>query len=687
MHKLDTFFNPQSIAVVGASQEEGKVGNVIAKNIANLGYAGEVFFVNPKHEQILGKKCYAELKDIAEKVDLAIMVIPAKFVNRVIKESAKSIKNFVIISAGFSETSEEGKKREEELKKIAESERLNILGPNCLGFIIPGLNLNASFAGGMPGAGNISFVSQSGALAVAILDIAKSEEMKFSSVISIGNKMQMDEAELLEYLGTDTETKVIGMYLEGIKNGARFMEAAGAVSRIKPIVILKAGKSEKAQKAISSHTGALAGSDSIINALFEKTGVLRASDFEDFFSLVNLISRTEVPPNDKVLVITNAGGPGVLTADAFEGKQIVLANLSKETKEELESFLPEESSVENPVDLLGDALEDRYRKALEIAEKEKEIGTIVCVLTPQDQTPVEKIAEEIIKFRKKTGKSVATIFIGGERTRKSVLELEKNGIPNFSFPDQCVNALNKYYQWNKARENAAAPKIKINEIRRKDAIRIIANAKKEGRGALLFSEAKEMMELYGVPVIATENIGPSEKAPGSISFPAVVKVDSDKVLHKTDKQGVILNIESQKELESAIKKMRENFPGENLIVQPMLERQTELIVGIKNDPIIGPVVVYGLGGIYTEIFKMVNFLIPPLSIDDVKNSLLNGKLSFLFKETRGQKAYDLEEIARILLNISSLGNEIAEIRELDVNPLLVYNNGKEGAAVDVKIII
>lgn len=687
MHKLDTFFNPQSIAVVGASEEEGKVGNVIAKNITNLGYTGKVFFVNPKHDELLGKKCYPELGEIPEHIDLAIMVIPAKFINRVIRESAKLVKNFVIISAGFSETSEEGKKREEELKKISEENGLNILGPNCLGFIIPSLKLNASFAGGMPGAGNISLVSQSGALAVAIMDIAESEEMSFSSVISIGNKMQTDEADLLGYLGSDEKTKVIGMYLEGIKNGPKFMAAAAEVSRKKPVVILKAGKSEKAQKAISSHTGALAGSDAIINALFEKTGVLRARDFEDFFSLVNLISRSDAAPNDKVMVITNAGGPGVLTADAFEGKEITLASLSPETKDELEAFLPEESSVENPVDLLGDALEDRYRKALEIAEKEKEIGTIVCVLTPQDQTPVKKIAQEIIDFRKKSRKSVVTIFIGGERVRKAIFELEKNGIPNFSFPDQCVSALDEYYRWSGGRKKPAVTRKKIDEKRQNKASQIIDQAKKEGRSALLFSEASELMELYGIPVIATKNVNPSGKVPAKNNFPVVVKVDSDKVLHKTDRQGVILDIKSEKKLAEAIGKMRDNFPGENLIIQPMLPRQTELIVGIKNDPMIGPVVVYGLGGIYTEIFRQVNFLIPPMTSEEVKSSLSNGKLGFLFRETRGQKAYDLEEIAEILLNISNLGSEAGEIKELDVNPLLVYNDGKEGVAVDVKIII
>lgn len=709
MRNLEKLFNPSSIAIVGVSAEEGKVGNVIAKNISTLGYEGEVFFVNPKHSEIFGKKCYSELKEIKEKIDLAIIVIPAKFVNRVIKESAKLVKNFVIISAGFAEVhpvkspqsgvggaefngaGNEGKKREAELKKIAEENNLNILGPNCLGFIIPSLKLNASFAGGIPEAGNISFVSQSGALAVAMMDIAKNEGIKFSSIISIGNKMQIDETELLEYLGEDGNTKVIGMYLEGIKNGAKFMAVAQKISRKKPIVALKAGKSEKAQKAISSHTGALAGSDATISALFEKAGILRASDLEDFFSLINLISRTEAPANDKVAVITNAGGPGVLTADAFLGKEMKLANLSEESKNNLRELLPEESSVENPIDLLGDAMEDRYKKTLEIIGKEKEIGTIICVLTPQDQTPVEKIADEMINFKNKSGKNIISIFIGGDRVKKAISNLKKNNIPNFSFPDQGIDALDKYYNWGKARERILSVPEMIDENRQAKAEKIIEKVRAEKRQALIFYEAQEIMELYGIKTIDTENISSSEKILEKIlekiSFPAVLKVDSDKVLHKTDRQGVILNIKNKEELESAIKKMKKNLPGENLIVQPMLERQTELIIGIKNDLSVGPIVICGLGGIYTEIFKIADFLIPPLSTDEIKRSLLKGKLNFLFRETRGQKVYDLGEISQILFNISALAGEIPEIKELDINPLLVYNDGTESVAVDVKIII
>jgi len=688
MSDLNKLFNPQSIAIVGASQERGKVGYVIAKNILELGYQGRIFLVNPKHDKLFDHPSYKNLTEITEKVDLAIIVLPAKIVVPIIREASDRIKNFVVVSAGFSETDEEGKKREEELLKLTEEKGLNILGPNCLGFIIPKIKLNASFAGGMPTNGNISFVSQSGALAVAIMDIARKENIKFSNIVSVGNKMQIDESEILEYLAQDEDTKVIGMYLEGIKDGQKFIEIAQKVSKIKPIVILKAGKTEKAQKAISSHTGALAGSNEIMDAVFEKAGVMRAQNLEEFFSLLELISSTNVLVSNSVAVITNAGGPGVLTTDAFSEKTIELANLSVETKRTLREFLPLESSVENPVDLLGDALEDRYEKTLDILDREKKIGAIICVLTPQDQTPVGKIADKIIQFKNKSEKVVLAIFIGGEKVEREIIKLRNNGVPNFSFPDQAVNALDAYFRWNFSRRiNGVVNECVADERRRKNVLKIIARAKKEKRGALLFPEAKEVMELYGIKTPDIINIKPNGVLPENVEFPVVIKVDSDKVLHKTDRQGIILNIKNQDELVEAYEKMKNSFPGENLIIQQMLPIKTELILGIKQDSVFGPVIVYGLGGIYTEVFKMVNFLVSPLSLPEVKNSLMQSKVKFLFEETRGQKPCDIEEMAKILLGISSLAQEINEIKELDINPLLVYNDERDALAIDVKIII
>lgn len=681
---LQKFFHPKSIAIVGASEEEGKVGNVLAKNILNLGYAGEVFLVNPKHEELLGKKCYKSLAEIEKEVDLAIVAVPAVVVSSLIKEGAKRCSNFVVISAGFSEIGEEGKVKERELLKIAEENNLNILGPNCLGFIIPELKLNASFAGGMPGAGNIALISQSGALAVGMMDGAKEANLKFSGIFSIGNKMQIGENEMLEFLANDEKTKVIGMYLEGIKDGKKFMEAAAKISRKKPVVVLKAGKTEKSQRAISSHTGALAGGREIMSAVSEKLNLLEAENLEEFFNLLGLISQTKAPESAEIIVITNAGGPGVLTTDAFLGKRIKMAEIVQEAKDELRTFLPQESSVENPIDFLGDAREDHYAKTLEIIKKQNDISTVICLLTPQDQTPVEKIADEIIKFKNDSGKIVCASFIGKERVEKAEEKMREAGIFCSEFPEQIVELLDKYYKYenNKNTHGNNEAIHEINEDRRRKALEIINKTKAEGRKALLFSEAAQVMELYEIKTVQFWGVESSD-----IQFPVVLKIDSDKVLHKTDKKGLVLDIKNAEELKSAVEELKNNFPGENLIVQPMLARQLELILGIKKDSAFGPVAVFGLGGIYTEIFKAVDFVIPPASLEEIKNKISESKIGAIFSGARGQKPYNLKELAKIISGVLSLAQELPEISELDINPLLAYNDGKEAVAVDVKIIL
>lgn len=695
---LKSLFDPKSIAVVGASETEGKIGFIIAKNILKLGFKGEVFLVNPKYDKLFGEKCYASLNDIKPSpltplpegegnpvVDLAIIVIPSKFVNQTIGEAKGKVKNFTIISAGFSETGKEGKKRERELSTLAKKNKLNILGPNCLGFISPKLKLNASFAGGLPEEGNVAFVSQSGALAVAVMDVAKKEEIKFSKIISIGNKMQIGEAELMDYLENDEDTKVIAMYLEGISNGKKFIKIARRVSRKKPIVVLKAGKSEKSQKAISSHTGALAGSDEIMDAAFRKAGIIRANNLEEFFGFIKLASNFGSVTSPKTAIITNAGGPGVLATDSFHGKNLELVEFSEKTKNKFREFLPEESSVENPIDLLGDAREDRYQKVLEILDQE-DIGNIICLMTAQDQTPTEKIAETLIDFSRKSSKNIIPVFVGGEKMEKTFKILNDNDMPNFSFPKEAVDALDHFYNWYMNKRNDREKEIPDENESKEDISRMIDSVKKNNRSALLFGEAAEIMKKYKIPVVDFSNIALNEKMHSRIDFPATLKVDSDKVLHKTDKQGLVLNIKNMDELEETIGKMRKNFPKENLIIQPMIKYESEIILGMKRDPIFGPVIVYGLGGIYTEVFKLVDFLILPLSKNEIKRSLEKSKIGFLFKETRGKKMANIDEMAGLIFNFSRLARDQKDIKEIDINPLLIDKKGKI-LAVDVKIIL
>lgn len=684
---LDNFFNPQSIAIVGASNKQGKIGTVLVENLTKLGYKGAIYFVNPSYKLLKLKRCYNSLGDIKKPVDLAIIAVPAKFVVDTIEKSADAVKNYVVISAGFAEIGKEGAEREKQLLALAKKHGLHILGPNCLGFIVPRLKLNASFAGGMPKAGNIAFISQSGALAVALLDKTRGEHLGFSQVISVGNKMQLDEAVLLDYLAKDKETKVIGMYLEGIKNGQAFLEAAKKVSRFKPIVILKAGKTEKSQKAITSHTGALAGSDEIMDVAFASAGIIRAKDLEEFFDLLTLISFVDVPKNNQVAVVTNAGGAGVLTTDAFKGKNIALADFPEKTKNELKKNLPGESSVENPVDLLGDADENRYRDALALLNNKK-VGSIISVLTPQQQTPVEKIAAEIINNKRSGGSAILAIFIGGDKVKKSIDCLKENGIPNFSNPDSAVNALDKYCVWSAfaAQKETAIEKTFSND-RKKIVADIFAKAFFEKRKALFFDEAANIMKQYGIGSPRYDIVLAGSAVPAVDYYPVALKIDSDTILHKSDQQALILNIKDSQQLAEAVEKLRGSFPNERLLIQAMQAKQVELILGIKQDAMFGPIIVFGLGGIYTEIFKMVDFLIPPMSALSVKEQVLKSKIGFLFQGVRGQKPCDIDEFTAIIKGLMDFALENSQVKEFDINPLFIYNDGRITGAADIKIML
>ncbi|NTV41386.1 MAG: hypothetical protein HGA61_03885 [Candidatus Moranbacteria bacterium] len=685
--KLEKLFAPKSIAVVGASNKKGKIGTVLVNNIAKLDYKGKLFLVNPAYKFIGFKKCYSSVEEISQQVDLAILAIPAKFVFQTIEKAADKVKNFVIVSAGFAETGKEGKELEDKIQKLAEQKDLNILGPNCLGFIAPAIKLNASFAGGMPEKGNIAFVSQSGALAVALMDKAKTENLAFSKIISVGNKMQISESQLIEYLGDDEQTKVIGMYLEGVKDGQKFLQVAQKVSLKKPIIILKAGKTAKTQQAIASHTGALAGSDEITSAAFEKAGIIRANDLGEFLNLLKFISKYSAPKTSTCAVITNAGGAGVLATDAFKEKYIFLTELPTSAKKKLKKFLPAEASVENPVDLLGDAQYDRYQKALEILHSEK-IENIFCLLTPQGQTKVEEIAKTIILFSQKKNVNIIPVFIGGEKIANALGDFPASGLVNFSSPEVAIETLDKYRIWQQFRDNSSAiSTLKTNKSRMAKAQEIIQPAIAQKCKALSFADSAKVMKLYGIEAIANSFVTAENIEKLDLGFPLVLKVDSDKILHKTDQGGLRLGIKNKTELEKAFSEMNEIFSGEKIIAQFQAEKFAEIILGIKKDPIFGPVIVYGLGGIYTEIFKLVNFLLIPMSLEEIETQILKSKISFLFKGARGQTACNSKEFAEILLNLMNFAQENPNVDEFDINPLFVYNDNRKALAVDIKIII
>lgn len=680
--------NPRSIAVIGASGTKGKVGNMIANNITSHKFGGDVFFVNPKRDKVLNKKSYDLLADIGQPIDCTIVVVPAEFVASVIHESAMVCKNFVVISAGFGETGIEGHNREIELDALAKEEGVNILGPNCLGFLMPIIGLNASFAKGLPVEGKTAIISQSGALAVAIMDKAREENIGFSAVISIGNKMQIGAAELIEYFRKDKNTDVIALYLEGVARGELFLGAiAHAVADGKKVIVLKAGRTQEAQGAIALHTGSLAGSDDIFSAALDKVGAMRAQSMSEFFALVRFAQqyKNAVSAPAKIGIVTNAGGPGVLATDAVASEEnLKMSKLTDKTKAVLTKKLPVAASVHNPVDLLGDAMLDRYEIGIQKMISDETVDIILVLLTPQDQTPANDIAQLLVDTQKKTKKLIIVSFIGGERVRDAIDLLNSGGVLHFVSPRSALSAVNNFVS-----ERTVYPIIKKANVkeRTKKAQKIIQKAQE--RESLYFEECKQIAKMYELPVSRFWDVTGGLDAKSKIIYPCVVKVDNPNVLHKTDRGGVILPIKNLKELDGARKILLNRFEedGTRVIAQPMLKIKTELIIGLKRDPVFGIVIVAGLGGIYTEVFKRVNFYIAPLSMREIKHTLKNGAIAFLFDGTRGIESYNIDSIAHIIYNMALMGSENPQITAIDINPLLVYNDDTRDVAVDFKIIL
>lgn len=683
---LTKLFKPQSIAVVGATEKEGKVGNMIAHNIISGDYTGDVFFVNPKHDKLFDRMCYASLADLPQKVDCTIIVIPSQYVAQTIQNGAEKCKNYVVISAGFGEIGLVGSQREMELMRIANEHDLTILGPNCLGFLTPELGLNASFAPGQPSNGDVAFLSQSGALAVAFLDKAQAEGIGFSSVVSIGNKMQLDASKLLEHFARDPKTKIIALYLEGVHDGQEFLKAAQKISHKKPVIVLKSGRSAKAQKAIALHTGTLAGADDIMSAAFTKAGVLRADTMEMFFDVIRIaqarITRTS-NATEKLAIITNAGGPGVLATDALDGTTIALAEISATTKKTLKQLLPEAASVENPIDLLGDASTQRYDDALKSVVKDPTVTSILVILTPQDQTPVDQIAQTIVRHARKTKKLIMTSFVGGDHVGGALKIFRENGIVHSDFPERAISALSLLRRTQEERKYVVQH---VDHVRATKALQILTKAKTQKQKALYFSEVRSLANLYDVPLSRFWDVSDKKKI-SHVSYPCVAKVDDPEVLHKTDKKGVILPIANMTGLTRAVDILKENFPASRVIAQPLLPIQQELIIGMTRDTVYGPVVLAGIGGIYTEIFDRKEFFIAPLTLIEIKSILKKGTLGYLFRKTRGLDPYDLDAVAHIIRTLSQMAQENEMIQAIDINPLLVYNDKKKATIVDMKILL
>ncbi len=694
-------FKPRSVAVIGASREPNKVGHAVLKNIINSGFQGKVYPINPKAEEVLGIKAYKSVLDVSEDIDLAIMVVPASIALDVAEECGKKgIKHLVVISAGFKEIGGEGVERERKLIEIARKYGMRIVGPNCLGIIDTYTPINASFSATMPRRGNIAFISQSGALLTAILDWSIRRGIGFSRIVSLGNKADLNEADFIQAVEEDINTKVILLYLESIENGRKFIEIAGRVSRKKPIVLLKGGVTEAGARAAMSHTGAMTSSVTALEAGLKKAGVLLARTLSELFDYAIAFSYQPIPINNRIAVVTNAGGPGVITSDMIIARGLRLALLTPDTINSLRSKLPPAATISNPVDVLGDARADRYSYAIEMVLNDDNVDGLIVILTPQAMTEPIETAKAMLRLNKKyPNKPMIGVFIGGDMVEEASKILMENGLPVYDLPERGVVAI---YGLCKYRENLEylekiLEKATFFDIDRATALSIISNVRNENRKTLLESDAKDLVRSYGIPVAPTRlarNEDEAVEIASKLGYPVVLKIASPDIVHKTDIGGVIMNINSEREVREAFRTIIDRAyryaPKATIygvVVQKMVPRGREVIIGVSRDPVFGHIIMFGLGGIYTNIFRDVSFRLAPLSVYEAKEMVSETKAYTLLRGYRGEEPSDISSIINILLRVSQLVSDIPDIAEMDINPLFVYNEGMGSLAIDVKVVL
>ena len=726
---LKNFFNPKSIAVIGASSKKNKLGYSLLRNLIDYRYKGKIYPINPKYKKILGIKVFSNVLAVPKKIDLAVIVVPAKIVLLVLEECGrKEIKSAIIISSGFKEIGKEGKKLENKVLKIASKHKMCLLGPNCLGILDSINNLNASFSKQTFQKGKIGFVSQSGAICCAMLDWAEKMNIGFSRFVSLGNMASINEIDLLRFFKKDSNTKVIIGYIEQITNGKKFIKEAFQITKTKPLIIIKAGETKEGNRAILSHTGALAKPNEMINFVFKQSGIIQVSSLLDLFNLIKFYADKRqhylMSPflnGPEIAVLTNAGGPGAITIDLLKKNNLEVASFKKNTIRILKENLPATASIKNPVDIIGDAKANRYKVALDALIKDKKTDGIIIILTPQSVTEIKKTAEIIVRLSKKSKKPILVSFIGGKNIEEGNKILNKANIPVYDYPGEAVKVLAKvwnYEKWKKENKKLKhffyfkIPDYSFDKIRK-----IIKRTKEKKLRQLSVFDAEKILKIYQIPIIKSylarnsdeaikislglvrrQRLWPtavrSHSGEGSqkINQPVVLKIASSDIIHKTDAGGIKRNLKNSKEIKSAFKEIirnvKRNFPKakiNGMIIQPMVKEARETILGIKQNELFGPVVMFGTGGIFTEVFKDVSFRLSPLTKEEAQQMIEETKVVKILKGARGQKSTDIKIIAEILLKLSILAKDFPEIKEVDINPLMVSE--KKIVAVDVRMMV
>lgn len=695
---LDYLFYPKSIAVIGASRDANSVGNNIVRNLVTQGYHGKLFPVNPKAEELYGKKVYHSLVEIEEEIDLAVIAVPARLVNEIAKELVKRVKAIIVVSSGFKESGEV--LWEEELKKTCRLHNVILVGPNCLGVINPEIQMNCSFANIMPNLGNIAFISQSGAICATVIDYAQDLGLGFSKFISIGNKAGVDELELLQYLAKDARTKLIVFYTEELDRAAETIRITKAITQgnpPKPVIVLKSGKTDLGAKAVSSHTGALSGSNEVYEALFAQAGIIRANTIQELFNYMQIFSKNSLTQVKNVAVITNAGGPGVIATDEIANCGLGLAKFSEKTKKDLRLVLPAAAHIENPVDILGDADADRYKKTLTIVEKDRGTDSLLVLLTPQSMIKIEDTAKEVIKLEAHSEKPITACFMGKSTVEPAVSLMKNSGVTVMNFPEPAVRKLSvfgQFYEWSKQAQEGA---FNFDNLDKNEVREIFSRAKKDSRSSLSQTEVLEVLKAYQFPLLKfgqASNVEEVEKIADEFKGKIAMKIISPDILHKSDVGGVVLNVEPKdggKIYLQLIKSVSEKNPKaklEGVLLEEMApENGIETILGAKKNSNLGTTIMFGLGGIYVEVLKDVSFGVVPITPQDAKRMVESLKASKIFAGFRGMPPYDIDAIINCLGRLSQLLADFPEIKELDVNPLLILPRDKGLKVLDARIII
>lgn len=697
---LDCIFTPRSVAVVGASERPGSVGYTVLKNMMDSPFGGPVWPVNPKRPTVLGLPAFPSIAQLPGVPDLIVVTIPATAVPAIVQDAVNAgVPSAIIISAGFKEAGETGKALERQVGEIARG-KMRIIGPNCLGVMNPVGGLNANFAKEMVPAGRLAFISQSGALGTAVLDWCIRERVGLSGFVSVGSMLDVSWGDLIDHYGQDPYTDSIAIYMESIGDARTFLSAAREVAMSKPILVIKAGRTAAAAKAAASHTGSLTGSDAVLDAAFQRAGVLRVDSIGQLFYVAEALAKQPRPRGPRLTILTNAGGPGVLATDALIAAGGELTEISSDTIETYNAFLPDAWSHNNPVDILGDAESDRYAKALEIASEDANTDGMLVILTPQGMTNPTEIAEKLAPYAHSTGKPVLASWMGGDFVAEGESILRQAGIPDFPFPDDAARAFE--FTWRYARtlrdlyETPAARSGSVLDAKRDLAASIIDRVRAGRRTILTEYESKQLLEAYGIPTVRTELALTAQRAveqAASIGYPVVLKLHSETITHKTDVGGVKLNLRNAAEVAAAFAEIQasvaakvgpEHFLG--VTVQPFARLDGyEIILGSSIDPQLGPVLLFGTGGQLVEVYKDSALALPPLNATLARHMMEKTRIYTALKGVRGRKSVDLAELDDLVVRFSELAVEQRWIKEIDINPLLASPDGL--IALDARVVL